>query len=241
MDPALERLAAVLARPASWADERLLRRSAQEEDRRGRRARHAQGRDARTSGVGIPSVKRYVAAYRQGRSLAPKKRPGSRPKLDEGSRRPLEADLEERPAVTLPQRREFLQRAAGVRVSDSTISRALKRLGRSRKRSLGAAERDELLRRGAAASCCTRRPTRPTSAPSNRCSRSSRPRPRCEGREPGPSGRSWRRWGPSAGRDQSPRRFGLLPPLRLPCYGPTTMTDALGRSRRTGYMLPWLR
>jgi transposase len=88
----------------------------------------------RAFGVGISSVKRYVAAYRQGRSLAPKKRPGSRPKMDEGARRLLEADLEDRPAATLPERREFLERAAGVRVSDSTVSRMLKRLGWSRKK-----------------------------------------------------------------------------------------------------------
>jgi transposase len=89
---------------------------------------------ARAFGVGISSVKRYVAAYRQGRSLAPKKRPGSRPKMDEGARRLLEADLEDRPAATLPERREFLERAAGVRVGDSTVSRMLKRLGWSRKK-----------------------------------------------------------------------------------------------------------
>jgi transposase len=89
---------------------------------------------ARAFGVGVSSVKRYVAASGEGRSLAPKKRPGLRPKLDEGARRLLEADLEERPAATLPQRREFLERAAGVRVSDSTVSRVLKRLGWSRKK-----------------------------------------------------------------------------------------------------------
>jgi hypothetical protein len=59
---------------------------------------------ARTFGVGISSVKRYVATARQGRSLAPKKRPGSKPKLDESARMLLEADLQERPAATLPQR-----------------------------------------------------------------------------------------------------------------------------------------
>jgi transposase len=46
----------------------------------------------------------------------------------------LEADLEERPAATLPQRREFLERVAGVEASDSTISRMLKRLGWSRRK-----------------------------------------------------------------------------------------------------------
>jgi transposase len=52
-------------------------------------------------------------------------------------RRLLEAnDVEERPAATLPERREFLERVAGVRVSDSTISQTLRRLGWSRKKDL---------------------------------------------------------------------------------------------------------
>jgi len=89
---------------------------------------------ARTFGVGISSVKRYVATYRKGRSLAPKKRPGSKPKLDEDARKLLEADLQKRPAATLPQRREFLWRVCGVEVSDSTVSRVLKRLGWTRKK-----------------------------------------------------------------------------------------------------------
>jgi transposase len=89
---------------------------------------------ARTFGVGISSVKRYVATHRKGRSLAPKKRPGSKPKLDEGARRLLESDLEERPAVTLPQRREYLRTVCGVEVSDSTLSRMLGRMGWSRKK-----------------------------------------------------------------------------------------------------------
>lgn len=89
---------------------------------------------ARSFGVGISSVKRYVATARQGRSLAPKKRPGSKPKLDEGARRLLEADLQKRPAATLPERAQFLRRACGVLVSDSTISRMLRRMGFSRKK-----------------------------------------------------------------------------------------------------------
>ena len=89
---------------------------------------------ARTFGVGISSVKRYVAAAREGRSLTPKKRPGSEPKLDESARRLLEADLQERPAATLPQRREFLRRVRGVEVSDSTVCRVLKRMGWTRKK-----------------------------------------------------------------------------------------------------------
>jgi transposase len=72
----------------------------------------------------------------QGRSLAPKKRrPGSEPKTDERARRRLlEADLEERPAATLSERREYLGRVTGISVSESTVSRRLRRLGRSRKK-----------------------------------------------------------------------------------------------------------
>ncbi len=89
---------------------------------------------AKTFGVGVSSVKRYAAVAREGRSLAPKKRPGSKPKLNEAARKLLEADLEERPTATLPERCEFLRRAAGVEVSDSTVSRMLKRMGWSRKK-----------------------------------------------------------------------------------------------------------
>jgi transposase len=89
---------------------------------------------ARTFGVGVSTVKRYAAAAREGRSLAPKKRPGSKPKMGEAAVRLLEADLRERPTATLPQRREFLSGVAGVGVSESTISRLLKRLGWSRKK-----------------------------------------------------------------------------------------------------------
>lgn len=89
---------------------------------------------AKTFGVGISSVKRYVATAREGHSLAPKRPPGSRPKIDKNVRKLLELDLEERPAATLSERRAFLERTAGVRVSESTISRMLRRLGWSRKK-----------------------------------------------------------------------------------------------------------
>ena len=89
---------------------------------------------ARSFGVGVSTVKRYAATAREGRTLAPKKRPGSRPKMDETASGLLEEDLQGRPAATLPQRREFLARVAGVSVSDSTVSRTLRRLGWSRKK-----------------------------------------------------------------------------------------------------------
>ena len=89
---------------------------------------------ARSFGVSRSSVKRYAKLAKQGRSLAPKKRPGSKPKMDETARRLLEGDLEERPAATLSERREFLRRVAGLSVSESTVSRMLRGLGWSRKK-----------------------------------------------------------------------------------------------------------
>ncbi len=88
----------------------------------------------RLSKSSLLTVKGYVAAAREGRSLAPKRRPGSKPKLEETAVRLLEADLEDLPAATLPQRREFLRRMCGISVSDSTVSRVLKRLGWNRKK-----------------------------------------------------------------------------------------------------------
>jgi transposase len=96
--------------------------------------------------VDVSSVKRYVAAaYREWRSLAPKKRPGSEPKLDDGASKLLEANLEEHPEASLPHRREFLQ-VWGVSVTDPTAPRTLRRMGFGRKRSLDASERHEWLR-----------------------------------------------------------------------------------------------
>ena len=89
---------------------------------------------ARTFGVGLSSVKRYAKTAREGGSLRPKRGPGRPPKADERARRLLEADLEERPAATLCERREYLRSAAGLRVSESTVSRLLRRMGWSRKK-----------------------------------------------------------------------------------------------------------
>jgi transposase len=89
---------------------------------------------ARTFGVGLSSVKRYARVAREGGSLRPKRSPGRRPKADERARRLLQADLRERPAATLSERREYLRSVAGVRVSDSTVSRLLRRMGWTRKK-----------------------------------------------------------------------------------------------------------
>lgn len=88
---------------------------------------------ARSFGISLSSVKRYVATARQGNSLSPRKHPGPHPKLDERARRLLEADVETRPAVTLRERCRFVEGVAGVSVSESTLSRLLRRMGFSPK------------------------------------------------------------------------------------------------------------
>src|SRR5215208_5196965 len=89
---------------------------------------------ARLFGVSLSSVKRYAKAAREGRSLLPGKAPGKRPLLEEKARRLLEADVQERPFAKLKDRREYLEKVAGVSVSESTLSRALRKMGFGRKK-----------------------------------------------------------------------------------------------------------
>jgi transposase len=89
---------------------------------------------ARAFGVSLSSVKRYTKAVREGCSLSPGKAPGKRPRLDEKARRLLEADVKERPFAKLADRREYLQKVAGVSASESTLSRALRKMGFGRKK-----------------------------------------------------------------------------------------------------------
>ncbi len=59
----------------------------------------------RAFGVSRSSVKRYAKLAWEGLPLAPKKRPDSKPKMDESARKLLEADAHRRPAATLFERR----------------------------------------------------------------------------------------------------------------------------------------
>src|SRR3712207_8888575 len=89
---------------------------------------------ARTFSVSLSSVKRYVNKAERGESLAPKKRPGSAPKLDEKARKLLEEDLKERLFVTLQERCDYLEAITGLSVSRSTMCRAIARIGSTRKK-----------------------------------------------------------------------------------------------------------
>src|SRR5215210_4207156 len=89
---------------------------------------------ARTFSVSLSSIKRYARLAEEGRSLAPKKRPGSKPKLSERASKLLEEDIKERPFITLQQRCEYLRVVACVDLSRSTVCRAIKRMEASRKK-----------------------------------------------------------------------------------------------------------
>jgi transposase len=89
---------------------------------------------ARTFGLNLSSVKRYVNKARRGESLAPKKSPGSAPKLDEKANKLLEEDLKERPFASLQDRCDYIETLAGLPVSRSTMCRAIARIGSTRKK-----------------------------------------------------------------------------------------------------------
>jgi transposase len=89
---------------------------------------------ARRFGVDRATVKRYCKQLDERGTLEPRKAPGKKPKLDEKARKLLLEDLEERPWATHSQRAEFLFAVCGVRVSEATICRTLRRLSHTRKK-----------------------------------------------------------------------------------------------------------
>jgi hypothetical protein len=119
-------------------DERLLGRS-QKTDSLRRRRRPIQEGPGGSHLLREPllGLKRYVDKAEKGESLAPKKRPGSAPELDEKARKLLEDDLRERPYLTLQDRCEYIEAMTGLSVSRSTMCRAIARIGPTRKKGGG--------------------------------------------------------------------------------------------------------
>jgi transposase len=115
------------------SDERLLRRP-QTKDSLRRRRRDVQSPSARTFSVSLSSVKRYANKASRGESLAPKKSPGSAPKLDERARKLLKDDLRERPFAPLQDRCDCIETLTGLSVSRSTMCRAIALIGPTRKK-----------------------------------------------------------------------------------------------------------
>lgn len=89
---------------------------------------------ARTFGVGISTVKRYMSKAQRGESLEPGKAPGRAPKIGEREKKLLEENLKERPFARLSDRCDYLQAVSGIRVSRSTVCRAIERMKQTRKK-----------------------------------------------------------------------------------------------------------
>jgi transposase len=127
-----------LVHEPSWADRRLFGRS-QKEDSRGRGGAPHQPERGRSRFRGEPLL---AQALREGGAqrafaIAGEGTAGKRPTLDEKARKLLEADVEERPFVKLKHRQEYLRKAAGVSVSESTLSRTIRSMGFGRKKDAG--------------------------------------------------------------------------------------------------------
>lgn len=87
-------------------------------------------------GVGVASVVRLVARYRQTGDVVPTlQKHGADPKLDDAGVEAVRRLLEQRPDITLPELVMALAEEHGVSVSTSTMGRAVReRLGWTRKK-----------------------------------------------------------------------------------------------------------
>ncbi len=91
----------------------------------------------RTFGVSIATIERYVRRRRHGGGLAPRASPGRTPTIGSTTveeRRALWKQLEENDAATLERHCQLWERTQGVKVSISTMSRAIRKLGWTRKK-----------------------------------------------------------------------------------------------------------
>jgi transposase len=91
----------------------------------------------RTFGVSMPTLERYLRRRRQGGNLAPKPSPGRTPSIcaTVEERRMLWEQLEENNEATLERHCELWEGKGKARVSVSTMSRAVRKLGWTFKKS----------------------------------------------------------------------------------------------------------
>jgi transposase len=88
---------------------------------------------ARVFGEGRATVKRYLALRRETGGLAPRPRRGPPPIRMSALAAALPARLEAAPDATLAEHWAWYAETDGVRVADTTMSRAIRRLGWTRK------------------------------------------------------------------------------------------------------------
>jgi transposase len=89
-----------------------------------------------TFGVSVATIGRYLRRRREGLDLAPRPSPGRTPTIGATAehKRALWKQLEANDTATLEHHCELWERTQGVRVSISTMSRAIRKLGWSRKK-----------------------------------------------------------------------------------------------------------
>ena len=90
----------------------------------------------RTFGVSIATIGRYLRRRREGMDLAPRPSTGRTPTIlaNLQQKRALWKQLEENDTATLERHCEIWEERQGARVSISTMSRAIRKLGWSRKK-----------------------------------------------------------------------------------------------------------
>jgi transposase len=91
----------------------------------------------RTFGVSMPTLERYLRRRRRTGEVAPKPSPGRTPTICATSeeRRALWMQLEENEEATLERHCELWEERGGARVSVATMSRAVRKLGWTFKKS----------------------------------------------------------------------------------------------------------
>ncbi len=91
----------------------------------------------RTFAVSMPTIERYLRRRRQNGDLAPKPSPGRTPSICSTveERRMLWGQLEGNDEATLERHCELWEKRRGTRVSVSTMSRAVRKLGWTFKKS----------------------------------------------------------------------------------------------------------
>lgn len=86
-------------------------------------------------GISLPTIERYLRRRRQTEDLTPKPSPGRTPTIEQ--RRALWEQLESNSAATLERHCELWEREHRAKVSISTMSRAIRKLGWSYKKECG--------------------------------------------------------------------------------------------------------
>jgi transposase len=89
---------------------------------------------ARVFRVGLSTIKRYAQQRRQTGSLAPRPIPGRPPTFSRDYDAALWAQLEAYPEALLPEQCALWEQSQAMRVSPSTMGRAIRRLGWTRKK-----------------------------------------------------------------------------------------------------------